>query len=389
MASQKKDYYQVLGVSRGADVDDIKKKYRQIALKYHPDRNPGDKNAEEKFKEAAEAYEVLHDPEKRRLYDTYGHEGLSSTGFTGFRDFSDIFSSFGDIFGDIFGFGNFGGGFGGAAGPRPQQGNDLRYDLTLDFLDAALGTEVTVEVPRVVTCHTCGGSGAKPGTRRVPCPQCGGRGVVSRSHGIFQITTTCPRCQGMKEFVAEPCPTCNGEGRIRERKKLKVKIPSGMDSGTHLVMPGEGNGGLHGGPSGDLYIVIHVRPHDFFQREGYDLHMTVPISFVQAALGTRFTIPTLENSQELVIPPGTQPGEVIRLKGQGVPYPKGQRRGDLLVEVKVHIPRNLNARQQHLLRELAKEEPEAPVQPEGAEQDGGLLKKIWHTLTDHEHGRKD
>ncbi len=389
MAYQKKDYYQVLGVSRGADVDEIKKKYRQIALKYHPDRNPGDKNAEEKFKEAAEAYEVLRDPEKRRLYDAYGHEGLSSTGFTGFRDFSDIFSSFGDIFGDIFGFGNFGGGFGGAGGIRPQQGNDLRYDLTLDFLDAALGTEVTVEVPRVVTCHTCGGSGAKPGTRRVPCPQCGGRGVVSRSHGIFQITTTCPRCQGMKEFIAEPCPTCNGEGRVRERKKLKVKIPPGMDSGTHLVMPGEGNGGLHGGPPGDLYIVIHVRPHDFFQREGYDLHMTVPISFVQAALGTRFTIPTLESSQELVVPPGTQPGEVIRLKGQGVPYPKGQRRGDMLVEVKVNIPRNLNARQQHLLRELAKEEPEAHVQPEGAEHDGGLLKKLWHTLTDYEHGRKD
>jgi molecular chaperone DnaJ len=389
MAYQKKDYYQVLGVSRGADVDDIKKKYRQIALKYHPDRNPGDKNAEEKFKEAAEAYEVLHDPEKRRLYDAYGHEGLSSTGFTGFRDFSDIFSSFSDIFGDIFGFGNFGGGFGGAAGPRPQQGNDLRYDLTLDFLDAALGTEVTVEVPRVVNCHTCGGSGAKPGTRRVPCPQCGGRGVVSRSHGIFQITTTCPRCQGMKEFVAEPCPTCNGEGRIREKKKLKVKIPPGMDSGTHLVMPGEGNGGIHGGPPGDLYIVIHVRPHDFFQREGYDLHLTVPLSFVQAALGTRFTIPTLEGSQELVVPPGTQPGEVIRLKGQGVPYPKGQRRGDMLVEVKVNIPRNLNARQQHLLRELAKEEPEAHVQPEGAEQNSGLFKKLWHTLTDHEHGRKD
>ena len=201
-------------------MDEVKKKYRQIALKYHPDRNPGNKNAEDKFKEAAEAYEVLHDPEKRRLYDTYGHEGLSSTGFTGFSDFSDIFRSFSDIFGDVFGFG---GGFGGSGGPRPQAGNDLRYDLTLDFLDAALGTEVTVEVPRVVTCRTCSGSGAKPGTKRTPCPQCNGRGVVSRSHGIFQITTTCPRCQGMKEFVAEVCSGCNGEGRIREKKKLKVK----------------------------------------------------------------------------------------------------------------------------------------------------------------------
>ena len=324
MANQKKDYYQVLGVSRDAGVDEVKKKYRQIALKYHPDRNPGNKTAEEKFKEAAEAYEVLHDPEKRRLYDTYGHEGLSSTGFTGFSDFSDIFRSFSDIFGDVFGFG---GGFGGGGGPRPQQGNDLRYDLTLDFLDAALGTEVTVEVPRVVTCRTCSGSGAKPGTKRIPCPQCGGRGVVSRSHGIFQITTTCPRCQGMKEFVAEACPDCNGEGRIREKKKLKVKIPPGMDSGTHLVMPGEGNGGVHGGPPGDLYIVMNVRPHDFFQREGYDLHLQVPVSFVQAALGTRFTIPTLKATHELVIPPGTQPGEVIRLKGRRGALPQGPAPG--------------------------------------------------------------
>jgi len=215
---------------------------------------------------------------------------------------------------------------------------------------------------------------------------------VSRSHGIFQITTTCPRCQGMKEFVAEVCSGCNGEGRIREKKKLKVKIPPGMDSGTHLVMSGEGNGGTLGGPPGDLYIVMNVRPHDFFQREGYDLHLKVPISFVQAAMGTRFTIPTLKASHELVIPPGTQPGEVIRLKGEGVPYPKGQRRGDLLVEVRVVIPRDLNARQQHLLKELAKEEPEFHTQPQGSqEHDEGLLKKLWHSFTEsltdgkHEH----
>jgi molecular chaperone DnaJ len=389
MANQKKDYYQILGVSRGAGVDEIKKKYRQVALKYHPDRNPGDKNAEELFKEAAEAYEVLRDPEKRRLYDTYGHEGLSSTGFTGFRDFSDIFSSFSDIFGDLFGFGSFGGGFGGG-GPRPQQGNDLRYDLTLDFLDAALGTEVTIEVPRVVNCSTCGGSGAKPGTQRIPCPQCHGRGVISRSHGVFQITTTCPRCQGMKEFVAEACPTCHGEGRIREKKKLKVKIPPGMDSGTHLVMPGEGNGGVHGGPPGDLYIVMHVKPHEFFEREGNDLNLSVPVSFVQAALGTRLTIPTLQSTHELVIPPGTQPGEVIRLKGEGVPFPKGNRKGDLLVKIRVIIPKKLNPRQQHLLEELVKEEPETQQAPLGetAAQGDGILKKLWHSFTDLGHDHK-
>lgn len=383
MPNDKKDYYRILGVSRSAGIDEVKKSYRQIALKYHPDRNPGNKEAEERFKEAAEAYEVLHDPEKRRLYDLYGHEGLSSTGFTGFRDFSDIFRSFSDIFEDVFGFGGSFGGFGGAAGPHPQQGSDLRYDLTLDFLDAALGTEVTVEVPRVVNCPTCGGTGAKPGTRKIPCPQCGGRGVVSRSHGIFQITTTCPRCQGMREFYAEACAACNGEGRLREKKKIKVKIPPGMDSGTHLVMAGEGNGGAYGGPPGDLYIVLQVRPHELFRREGYDLHLKVPISFVQAALGTHLTIPTLKEPKELVIPPGTQPAEVIRLKGEGVPYPKGNRRGDLLVEVKVLIPRSLTPSQQKHLEELAKEEPGSYAQGAGHPDEEGLFKKLWHSVKDH------
>jgi len=380
----KRDYYDVLGVLRNVSIDEIKKAYRQIALKNHPDRNPGNKEAEERFKEAAEAYEVLHDPEKRRLYDMYGHEGVSSTGFTGFRDFGDIFRSFGDIFEDMFGFGGFGGGMGGG-GPRPQTGTDLRYDLTLDFLDAALGTEVTIEVPRVMNCRTCTGSGAKPGTQRIPCPQCNGRGVVSRSHGIFQITTTCPRCQGMKEFFAEACPACHGEGRIREKKKIKVKVPPGMDSGTHLVMSGEGNDGTYGGPPGDLYIVLAVRPHKLFRREGYDLHLELPISFVQAALGTRLTIPTLKDQRELVIPPGTQPAETIRLKGEGVPYPKGSRKGDLLVDVKVVVPRTLTPRQQQLLEELAKEEgydPKAQA-ASGQESNQGLLKKLWRTFTNH------
>lgn len=387
----KQDYYTILGVARNASIDDIKKSYRQIALQNHPDRNPGNHDAEERFKEAAEAYEVLHDPEKRRLYDLYGHEGVSSTGFTGFRDFSDIFRSFGDIFEDMFGMGGFGGmgrmgGMGG--GPRPQPGTDLRYDLTLDFLDATLGSEVMVEVPRVVNCRTCGGSGAKPGTRRIPCPQCGGRGVVSRSHGIFQITTTCPRCQGMKEFFAEACPACNGEGRLREKKKIKVKVPPGMDSGTHLVMPGEGNDGAHGGPPGDLYIVLSVRPHEIFRREGYDLHLEVPISFVQAVLGTRLTIPTLKDHRELAVPPGTQPGETIRLKGEGVPYPKGSRRGDLLVEVRVLVPHTLTPRQRHLLEELAQEEAgEAQAQAAqgtpGQDHEDGVLHKLWHSFTEH------
>jgi molecular chaperone DnaJ len=383
MSPNNRDYYRILEVPRDAAPEEIKKAYRQVALKHHPDRNPGNKEAEERFKEAAEAYEVLRDPEKRRLYDRYGHEGLSSTGFTGFRDFSDIFQAFSDIFGDVF-------GFQGAAGPQPQAGTDLRYDLVLDFMDAAMGTEVTLEVPQVVNCRTCGGNGAKPGTQRTPCPQCGGRGVVSRTHGIFQITTTCPRCQGLKEFISEPCPACRGEGRAREKKKLKVKIPPGMDSGTHLVMTGEGNGGLFGGPPGDLYIILQVRPHDLFRREGYDLHLQVPISFAQAALGTRVTIPLLSGTREIVIPPGTQPGETIRIIGDGVPYPKGPRRGDLLVEVRVTIPRNLTPRQQELLQEWVKEEPDAApvgVQPQAAAdpEEEGLLKKIWHAWKNRHH----
>lgn len=376
MGPNNKDYYRILGVGRDATPDEIKKKYRQIALQYHPDRNPGNKEAEEKFKEAAEAYEVLRDPEKRRLYDHYGHEGVSSTGFTGFHDFSDIFRSFSDIFEDFFGFGDFGPREG-----RPLAGSDLRYDLTLDFMDATLGTEVTIEVPRTRICRTCGGSGAKPGTGKVPCPVCRGRGVVTRTQGIFQITTTCTRCGGLREFISEPCPDCHGEGQIREKKKLKVKIPPGVDSGTHLVMAGEGNAGRFGGPPGDLYIILQVRPHELFRREGYDLHLDVPISFVQAALGTRISIPTLKDTKEIVIPPGTQPGEVIRLRGEGVPYPKGGRQGDLLVTVRVVIPRDLTPRQTELLQELAKEDPAGQTTIlETPPQDEGILHKLWNSV---------
>jgi molecular chaperone DnaJ len=371
-----KDYYGILGVARDATPDEIKKHYRKVALQYHPDRNPGNKDAENKFKEAAEAYEVLRDPEKRRLYDLYGHEGVSSTGFTGFHDFSDIFRSFSDIFEDFFGFGDFGPREG-----RPQVGSDLRYDLTLDFMDATLGTEVTIEVPRVVTCKTCSGSGAKPGTGKVPCPVCRGRGVVTRTQGIFQITTTCSRCGGMREFISEPCTECHGDGQIREKKKIKVKIPPGVDSGTHLVMAGEGNAGRFGGPPGDLYIILQVKPHELFRREGYDLHLQAPVSFVQAALGTRLSIPTLKDTKEIVIPPGTQPGEVIRLRGEGVPYPKGSRHGDLLVEVKVVIPRDLTPRQTELLEELAQEDPAGQTtMVEAPPEEEGLLHKLWNTV---------
>jgi molecular chaperone DnaJ len=235
----------------------------------------------------------------------------------------------------------------------------------------------------VVTCRTCGGSGAKPGTSKVPCQACGGRGVVTRTQGIFQITTTCSRCGGMREFIAEPCPDCRGEGHTREKKKLKVKIPPGVDSGTHLVMAGEGNAGRNGGPPGDLYIIVQVRPHELFHREGYDLHLEAPISFVQAALGVRLSVPTLKETKEIVIPPGTQPGEVIRLRGEGVPYPRGSRQGDLLVKVRVVIPRQLTPRQTELLKDLAQEDPDSQtttVPSPNQDQDEGLLGKLWSTV---------
>jgi molecular chaperone DnaJ len=343
-----KDYYQILGVGRDASTEEIKKAYRQLALKYHPDRNPGDKTAEEKFKEASEAYEVLRDAEKRRLYDQYGHEGLRDSGFTGFRDFGDIFGAFGDIFEDLFGFRDTRRSWSG-----PQAGADRRFDLEIDFLAAARGTEVTVEIPRNVNCPTCGGSGLRPGSRKTVCPVCGGRGQITQSHGFLRISTTCSRCQGQGEFIGDPCPTCNGRGRVVEKKKLLVKIPPGVDNGVHLVMAGEGDAGTRGGPPGDLYIVVHVRPHQFFRRAGDDLLLTVPIPFTQAALGGVVTIPTLQGQRELTIPPGTQPGQTITLRGEGIPHLKGQGRGDLKVTVNVEVPRHLTERQRQLLEQLA------------------------------------
>ncbi|MDD3582206.1 MAG: molecular chaperone DnaJ [Desulfobacca sp.] len=375
MVQFNKDYYQILGVPRDAKEEDIKKKYRQLALKYHPDRNPGDKEAEERFKEASEAYEVLRDPQKRRLYDQYGHEGLRDTGFTGFRDFSDIFGAFGDIFEDLFGFG----------GPEPkragpQAGVDRRYDLDLDFVDAALGTEINIEITRNINCRACQGTGVRPGTHKIPCPQCGGRGHIIRSHGFLRISTTCPRCQGRGEIIAEPCPKCRGTGRVPEKKKLSVRIPPGVDNGTHLIMSGEGDEGVHGGPPGDLYIVMHVRPHELFDREGYNLRLKLPISFVQAALGDRVTVPTLSGQKEVTIQPGTQPGEIIRLKGEGIPILKGYGRGDLLIETHVVIPRHLSTRQKELLQEFAAEEDVKMTGSSHSPPSEGLLKRLWRSL---------
>jgi len=370
-----KDYYQILGVGRHATAEEIKKAYRQLALKYHPDRNPGDKAAEEKFKEASEAYEVLRDPDKRRLYDQYGHEGLRDSGFTGFRDFGDIFGAFGDIFEDLFGFRDTRRTWSG-----PQAGADRRFDLEIDFLDAARGTEVTVEIPRNVNCGTCNGSGLRPGSRKTICPVCGGRGQVTQTHGFLRISTTCSHCQGAGEFIGDPCPTCNGRGRLVEKKKLAVKIPPGVDNGVHLVMAGEGDAGVRGGPPGDLYIVVHVRPHELFRRAGDDLILTLPISFAQAALGGVVSIPTLNGNRDLTIPPGTQPGETITLRGEGIPHLKGYGKGDLKVQVNVVVPRHLTDRQRDLLQQFAAAEgtTKSFTKPAPAK---GWLEKAWDFIS--------
>ncbi len=353
MQSGKRDYYEVLGVSRNATPEEIKKSYRKLAMQYHPDRNPGDKEAEEKFKEAAEAYEVLRDQEKRSLYDRFGHEGLRGAGFSGFRGFEDIFSSFGDIFEDFFGFGTR-----SRRRHGPQRGADLRYDLEISFLEAALGTEKEIEIAKGVRCEVCRGSRAKPGTAPVTCPTCQGRGQVTRTQGFFSVSTTCPHCRGEGIMIAEPCPECQGRGVILKQKKISLKIPAGVDTGSRLRLSGEGEEGVGGGPPGDLYVILSVQPHEFFRREGNDLICQIPLSFPQAALGAELDIPTLNGSRRLTIPPETQSGEVFVLRGEGIKDLRGYGRGDLHVEVVVKTPTDLTAEQKELLREFEKLEQE-------------------------------
>jgi molecular chaperone DnaJ len=346
--NQKRDYYEVLGVSRKADEEEIKKAYRKMALKYHPDRNQGDKEAEERFKEAAEAYEVLHDAQKRDLYDRFGHEGLKNTGFSGFGGFEDIFSSFGDIFEDFFGFGRRGRG----SSSRAREGADLRYDLSISFMEAAKGKEMELKIPRMETCSECQGNGVAPGTRPETCPTCGGRGQVVQSQGFFRISTPCPRCHGQGQIITHPCPNCQGQGRIEETKTLNIKIPAGISNGSRLRFRGQGEGGLYGGGSGDLYVVVYVEEDEFFHREGDDVVCAIPISMVQAALGAEIEVPTLNEPKKLTIPKGTQNSQVLRLRGEGFPHLRGSGKGDQLIQVTVKIPTHLNKKQEELLREF-------------------------------------
>ncbi len=348
----KVDYYEILCVSRDAGDEEIKKAYRKLALKYHPDRNQGDKEAEEKFKEAAEAYEVLRDSQKRQIYDKYGHEGLEGRGFTGFSGFEDIFSSFGDIFEGFFGFGS-----GRGRGSRSRTGKSLRYDLELTLEDAFTGKEEEIVFHKLENCQTCNGSGLRPGTDPEVCPTCRGRGQVVRSQGFFQVSTTCPKCHGKGQIIIDPCNDCSGGGKVRVERKVKVKIPAGVDSGSQLRLTGEGQHGEFGGPPGDLFVVIYVKEHNFFSRDGDNLLCEVPISFVQAALGDKIMIPVLgdEGDYELQVSPGTQPGDFLKVSGKGMPRLRGySRRGDLYIKIIVKVPEKLNQRQRELLKEFAK-----------------------------------
>jgi molecular chaperone DnaJ len=347
----KRDYYEVLGVAKDASADDIKRAYRRLALKYHPDRNPNDAEAEKKFKESAEAYEVLGDSDKRSKYDRFGHQGLSDTGFHEFTNAEDIFEAFGDIFGG----GMFGDLFGRRARRGPRAGRDLRIQFELDLLEAARGCSKTFDVTRLEVCATCRGSGAKAGSQPATCSYCGGRGQVLQSQGFFRISQTCPGCQGRGTLIKDPCTDCSG-GRVKAKRTLQVEIPAGVDTGMRVRLRGEGEPGDNGAPRGDLYCYISVREHPLFHREGSNLICQVPITFTQAALGADVDVPGLSGKQRLSVPRGTQSGEVFRLRGQGMPDPNGRGKGDLVVQVVIETPKKLTKRQEELLREFAETE---------------------------------
>ncbi|GAA5481934.1 molecular chaperone DnaJ [Haloferula sargassicola] len=354
-----RDYYDVLGVAKGASPEEIKKAYRKQAVKWHPDKNPGDAAAEDKFKELGQAYEVLSDPDKRAAYDRYGHAafagggggGFGGGGFGGFHDPMDLFSQ---VFGGAFG-GGFEEFFGGGRRQRSgkQRGSDLRYDLEISLEEAAHGSEKELEIEHHLACPTCNATGSRSGGGTRPCTSCGGRGVVARQAGIFIQQTTCPECRGTGETISDPCGDCSGEGRVQRPSRIKIRIPAGVDDGTRLRSSGNGDAGVRGGTPGDLYVFLHVKEHEVFQREDNDLFCRVPLPFSTAALGGELEVPTLDGKASIRIPAGTQGGTFFRLRDRGMPVLSGGRKGDLHVEVQVEVPTRLNAEQQDKLREFA------------------------------------
>ncbi len=365
----KADYYEVLGVSRDVSDQELKSAYRKQAMKYHPDRNPGDHSAEEKFKEASEAYQVLSDADKRAAYDRYGHAGVSSAGGSGFSGFSgsvDLGDIFGDLFGEMF---NVAGGQ--QRQTRQRRGDDLRFDLTIDFEDAVFGKETEIRIRRLEACVTCHGSGSTSGRGPSTCPQCQGRGQIRYQQGFFSVARTCSACGGAGVIVSDPCATCHGETRIAKEVKLNVKVPPGVEEGTRIRYSGEGDTGRSGGPSGDLYVVLSIRAHDFFQRDGYDLRCVIPISFPQAALGAEIEIPAIDGAVTLKVPEGTQSGKELHVRGRGVPYLNEKGRGDLVVRVLVQIPKKLTRAQRELVAQLAES-----LTVENKPASPGLLEKM-------------
>jgi len=360
----KRDYYEILEISRTASDGEIKSAYRKLAMKYHPDRNPGDKAAEEKFKESAEAYAILCDPEKRSLYDRFGHAGVRSAAGAGAGFDPSVFQEFGDfadILGNMFGFGDLFGG--GRRRGGPQRGADLRYDLEISFEEAARGAETTVQIPRQENCETCHGSGAAPGSSPSNCPQCHGQGQVRFQQGFFTVARTCPQCRGAGKIITKPCQTCRGAGRVARERKITVKIPAGIATGQQLRLQGEGESGSAGGPAGHLYVVVHVQEHAFFRRDGVNLFCEIPVNFTTVALGGEIQVPTLEGPETVRVPDGTQTGTTLRLKGKGMPDVGGRGRGDLFATVQVRTPKKLTREQRKIVEQLAEALPKEKFEP--------------------------
>lgn len=363
-----RDYYEVLGVDKGVDEPALKSAYRKMALRYHPDRNPGDKQAEERFKEAAEAYSILSDPQKRAAYDRYGHQGVSSAAGAGFDP--SVFSDFSDILGDLFGFGEMF-GMGRGRNRQPARGEDLRYDLTIHFEDAVRGTSVEIQIPRQDLCSRCSGSGADPKDGLTMCPTCRGRGEVVFQQAFLSIRRTCSQCGGRGQLIRKPCSSCRGEGHLTSERKLKVSVPPGVDTGTRLKLSGEGNPGPPGTRAGDLYVVLRVREHNTFKRHEHDLHCLIPVNIAQAALGSEVDLLTFDGLQRVKIPEGTQSGDMIRMRGFGVPFLNGGGRGDLVVHVEVRTPVRMTREQRRLIEQLR---DILPVENEP--EDKGILEKF-------------
>jgi molecular chaperone DnaJ len=360
----KRDYYEILSVTRTATDGEIKSAYRKLAMQYHPDRNPGDKVAEERFKEAAEAYAVLCDPEKRSLYDRFGHQGVRSAAGGGAGFDPSVFTEFGDfadILGNMFGFGDLFGNARRRGGP--QRGADLRYDLEIAFEESAKGVETTIQIPRQEACETCHGSGAAAGSSPTTCGMCRGQGQIRSQQGFFTVARTCPQCQGVGKIITKPCATCRGAGRISRERKLTVKIPPGIATGQQLRLQHEGEAGSAGGPPGSLFVVVHVQEHEFFRRDGNNLFCEVGVNFTTLALGGEIQVPTLDGQETVKIPEGTQTGTTLKLRGKGMPDVNGRGRGDLFATVQVHTPKKLTKDQRHLLEQLAKALPKEQFEP--------------------------